>query len=236
MISTRSSCCPKGYQANKGIEAMPIESDFEFPPPPDEDLGEDDEMETIGSGPDITADGGIPLAPLTDREARKQVENAKRQALLARVQKTQIRLAPERDRITTHFSITHEQLGESPIAFNSHGNRLADGTATPESKRLKLKPRLTYTLTYGDLKTPGLVVIENGTRWKGQLLPTEEEIKQVESAVVHVAMCEECPPEKALVIRPNGGLMFFELGPESQIYLTNFGEIEASLNVFILPR
>ena len=207
-IRTRTTCCPKGQSIMTS----------EYDPPPED------------SKEYMEAAGFTPLEPVVEMTGQALSE-----ALVAQAVAMHKKPTPTNDRVTQHFTLTHEQVDENPTAFEHHSYRILEGSGESYARKLKVKPGKQEQLDFGWIDEPGLLVLENNTKWKGSLNPTPEEREALEDTILYVSMCEECPIEKALIVRP-GGFMYVEVGEQSALFLQTVGGGVASINAFILPR
>lgn len=140
---------------------------------------------------------------------------------------------PDRDRVTVHFSLTHEQFGEQPFQRSCVFSRLLSSSEQAYSRSIRVGPGFSR-LDFGWVQSPGIVLIENRTAHESVLQPPEDERKRLDDSYVVIADTTNGTGLQ-IVVRP-GRFFVGEFSPDAPPSLCSVGLPESRVHVVVIPR
>lgn len=140
---------------------------------------------------------------------------------------------PDRDRVTVHFSLTHEQFAEQPFQRSCVFSRLLSSSEQAYSRSFRVGPGFSK-LDFGWVQSPGLVLIENRTTIDSVLQPPEDERRRLEES--YVAVCDTTNGTGLQVVVRPGRFFVGEFSPDALPFLCSVGIDQSRVHVVVIPR
>ena len=114
------------------------------------------------------------------------------------------------DRISWNLRYYYEQEGEDPVELYSAGWDLTNSKIVePYQRTITLQPGKRHQFDIGHVEEPGMIFIQNVTKWRGQLTPTPEQLEVIAASVVIIRIGDEV----AGIIRPHQMQPFVGVDP-----------------------
>jgi hypothetical protein len=96
------------------------------------------------------------------------------------------------DRISWNLRFYYEQEGEDPVELYAAGWDLTNSKIVePYQRTVTLNPGRRYNFDIGHVEEPGMIFIQNVTKWRGQLTPNEDQLKAIADSIVIVRLGDE---------------------------------------------
>lgn len=114
------------------------------------------------------------------------------------------------DRISWNLRYYYEQEGEDPVELYAAGWALTNSKIVePYSRTITLQPGRRYHFDIGHVEEPGMIFIQNVTKWRGQLLASEEQLQVIADSIAIIRIGEEV----AGIMRPHQMQSFVGIDP-----------------------
>lgn len=139
------------------------------------------------------------------------------------------------DRLTVSIQAHHEQWGDEPTSFTCQFYANTELTDQSLKRKLKIGPDEKTLLTWSEYpEVAGYLGIKNRTGEIQMTRRSPEQAQALKEQNLLVSLCEDCPDEKALIVRP-GRCFFAEMQDDTEIWLKSASGI-CEITVYVFPR